>query len=193
MKQFFSARHLLVVAILVLSGMLVLVISRRYTRIEPVAVDVPAAGADLSLAKIDYTETRGGKAFWRLRADRASYDLETGRSRLHNVHLRFFGAGESGVLTLDARRGVWDEKAGELVVSGNVVARSERGYEFSTDRLHYRQAERLLWTDQPVRLSSGQFEVEATGMRLLVDQRRLKLLANVRSKWLIRPDDEEKG
>lgn len=193
MKQFFSARHLLVVAILVLSGMLVLVISRRYTRIEPVAVDVPAVDADLSLAKIDYTETRNGKAFWRLRADRGSYDLETGRSRLHNVHLSFFGKGDSGVLTLDAQRGVWDEKAGELVVSGNVVAGSERGYRFSTDRLYYRQAERLLWTDRPVRLSSGQFEVEATGMQLLVDQRRLKLLADVRSKWLVQLANEEKG
>jgi len=193
MKRLLSARHLLVVAILVLAGSLALVISQRYSRIEPARVEPPEETADLALAKVDYTETRDGKAYWRLQADRASHDLETRRSRLHNVHFEFYGAKNADTMTLDAREGIWDQDAGELEVFGDVVARSAGGYRFATERAHYRQREQLLWTDETVEISSGQFEVWATGMRFRIDQRRMSLLANVRSVWQVDLLGEEKG
>lgn len=193
MKRFLSIRHLLVVAMLVLAGTLVLVISQRYTRVQPADDETVKENADVSLANIDYTETRDGRAFWRLRADNASYDLASKQSRLKNVSLNFFGDGKFDPLSLKARQGLWNETTGELEVFGDVVASGEKGYRLLSERLHYRQSERLLWTDGPVVLQSGQFDVHATGMRLLVDQRKLKLLAKVRSRWRVQALKEDKG
>ncbi len=193
MKRFLSVRHLLLLAMLVLSGTLVLVISQRYSRVQPTTAEAPAENADLSLAKIDYTETRDGKAYWRLLADKASYDLGSKQSRLNNVQFSFFGKEAGGTLSLQAEQGTWDEAAGELEVFGHVVVTSDQGYRFSTARLYYHQAKNLLWTDDEVQLNSKQLEIQGIGMRVMVEQRRFKILDRVRSRWMPVQHKEDKG
>lgn len=193
MTRYFNVRNLLVVAMLVLAGVLVLVISNRYTRVQPATVVPQAENADLSLKNIDYTETRDGKAVWRLKAADARHDLSSQVTWLTKVDLTFYGKGETGDLALIADNGVWNAEAGELEVSGQVVATSANGYRFTSERIHYREADRLLWTDESVRLVSDQIDLKGTGMRLLVDERKLKLLSKVWSRWQPKARLEDKG
>lgn len=193
MTRLLNVRNLLVVAMLVLAGVLIFVISSRYTRIQSSTVAPQSDNADLSLENIDYTETQDGKAVWRLKAADARHDLSSQVTRLTKVDLIFYGKGETGNLTLTAENGVWNAESGEIEVSNQVVATSENGYRFTSDRVHYKESDRLLWTDDPVRLVSDQMEVKGTGMRLLINERKLQLLSKVWFRWQPRAQVEDRG
>ncbi len=194
MKALLSFRNMLLVAFVVLAVLLAVVVGRRYRPVEEVASTAqPAGDADLSLDNIDYTETRNGRAVWRLRAIGGSHDLQAGVTRLRQVDVVFYGEKGRGDLRLTADRGVWDSRSGRLEAFGHVRASDEKGYVLTSERMYYDQNRRLVWTDDPVKLTSATMEVRGRGLRLLVDQRRLKLLADVWSRWRLGSLTEEQG
>ncbi|TYO99506.1 LPS export ABC transporter protein LptC [Geothermobacter ehrlichii] len=185
---------MLLVAFVVLAVLLAFVVGRRYQPVEEaITTAQPAGDADLSLDNIDYTETRNGRAVWRLRAVGGSHDLQAGVTRLRQVDLVFYGREGRGDLRLTADRGVWDSRSGRLEAFGHVRASDDRGYVLTSERMFYDQNRRLVWTDGPVRLTSTAMEVRGRGLRLFVDQRRLRLLSDVWSRWQLGPLAEERG
>lgn len=183
MRKRFHLRNGLAVAILVLAASLTLFIVSHFQGNAPEEVlnSLPK-NIDLSLQKIDYTETHDGQATWTLKADSAAHNLKEGVARIENVRVTFFDK-HLGNLTLQADHGELSTGKREVIAMGHVVVRSPRGYSFYTDRLNYREGDKILRTDQPVRLVSSNGVISGRGMRLNVADRTVTLLAKVRADF----------
>jgi len=137
---------------------------------------------DLSLQKINYTETRNGRPAWTLKADSATHNLAEGLARIENIRLTFHDP-KLGAMRLTADEGQFAPDKQEVAAEGHVEIVSPRGYTFVTDRLDYRDADRLVHSDGPVRLSSKEFTIEGRGLQLNVDDRSLVLKHDVHAEF----------
>ncbi|MBE0598795.1 MAG: LPS export ABC transporter periplasmic protein LptC [Desulfuromonadales bacterium] len=182
MRRKLPARHLLIAAILILSAALAVVVARNYRGPSPEEmIAALPSNIDLSLQEISYTETRDGVRRWTLDADSAAHSAGDGITRIENIHMRFYDLDGLGDLTVTAREGEFWIDDREVEVRGDVVVTSPRGYELYTDRLRYREAERLATTESPVRMVSTTMEVTGTGMRLDLRDQTVSLLSQVRA------------
>ncbi|RMF44685.1 MAG: LPS export ABC transporter periplasmic protein LptC [Deltaproteobacteria bacterium] len=193
MKRALKSRHILLLLFLLLSLSLVLMVGRDYQPAPETASSDRSSGADLTLDNIDYTETRDGRAVWRLRAASGSHDLATGTTTLRQVDVVFFGKKPDSDIRLSADTGTWNRQSGQLEAAGHVLARDQRGYTVSSDRMFYDQNKRLVWTDGQVHMTGTGMEVRGRGLRLDVEARRLKLLADVWSRWQLDQFREGQG
>lgn len=183
MRRRLQLRNGLAVIILVLASALALFIVSNLRGNAPEEVlDTLPKNVDLSLKKIDYTETRDGRQTWTLTADSASHNLKEGVARIENVHMTFFDQ-RLGDLSLEADHGELATDNREVKAMGHVVIRSPRGYSFYTDRLDYREKDHTIRTDQPVRLVSATGTISGRGLLLNVTDRTLTLLADVRADF----------
>ena len=183
MKKRLHLRNGLAVTILALAASLALVIVSHMQGNTPEEVlDSLPKNIDLSLQKIDYTETRDGHPTWTLKADSAAHNLKEGVSRIENVRVTFFDK-QLGDLSLQADHGELAAEKREVTAMGHVVVRSPRGYSFYTDRLEYSEGDRIIRTDDPVRLVSSNGVISGRGMRLNVADRTVTLLADVRAEF----------
>ena len=180
MKFRFNLRNLLAAAILVFASILVVMTLRNFQGGGPEEIlETLPRQADLSLQKIHYTETRDGVRHWTLVADSAAHSVGEGATRLENVRVTFYGAEGVGDVVMTARRGEFNSDRGEVEAIGDVVIQSPQGYAIHTERLQYRQQERLIRTEEPVRLESRTMQVTGRGMRFNIDDRKLTLLSTV--------------
>jgi LPS export ABC transporter protein LptC len=169
---------------LVTAGALLFVISGRFQAplVEKVIEALPE-DVDLALKKISYTETRGDEKLWTLSADSVDHIAGQKQTLVENVRMIFFSQGEFGDVTLTARKGQWFSQEGRIDLQGDVVAQGSTGYALYTERLTYLKEEGLFLTDLPVRLVNREMELTGTGLRLPIENQRLKLLSNVRGKF----------
>jgi LPS export ABC transporter protein LptC len=178
-----SFRNILALVILLLAGALTVTVVRNFRSDMPEkAIEALPRNVDFSLRELSYDETRDGMKRWRLLADRASHSLGEGVATVENVRMTFYDESGAEDLTLTARRGTFKVEAREIDVEGDVVLASPRGYTLYTDRLSYREAERMISTDAPIRLVSTRGELNARGLRLSVQARTLELLSQVRAR-----------
>lgn len=183
MRKRLHLRNGLAVVILALAAALALVIVShlRGNAPEEVLESLPK-NIDLSLQKIDYTETRDGQPVWTLRADSAAHNLKEGVARIENVQVTFYDK-RFGNLSLRADHGELATEKREVTAMGHVVIHNPRGYSFYTDRLEYHESDRIIRTDQPVRLVSANGVISGRGMRLNVGNRTVTLLDDVRADF----------
>lgn len=184
MKKKYSARTLLALVILILAGALAVTVGRNLQRSLPdTTLDLQGGGADLSLRRIDFTETRDGVPHWILKADSATHAVGPGVTSIENVHLTFLDS-VRGDVVLTARQGTLKVEAREVTLKDQVVVENPRqGYTLTTDRLAYREATRLIETDAAVTLRSQTgMELTGRGMKLNVDDMSLRLVADVKAR-----------
>lgn len=179
-----NIRHLLAIVILALSGILAVLVFRNWRGAAPedLVASLPR-NVDLSLREIHYTETREGVRRWTLIADSAAHSAGEGSTRIENIRMTFYNVQGHGDIALTAREGTLTTGTREVDLHGDVVVRSPKGYSLYTDRLHYREAERQIRTDAPVRIVSSAMEVTGKGMRLDVESHAFALLADVKARW----------
>ncbi len=184
MKKKYSARSLLALAILILSGALAVTVGRNLQRSLPDAsLDLQVGSADLTLKQIDYTETRDGVPRWTLKADSATHEVGPGVTSIENIHLTFLDP-VKGDMVLTARQGTVMFDSREVTLKDQVVVENPRqGYTLTTDRVEYREATRLIETDAAVALNSqAGLQLTGRGMKLNVDDMTLRLLADVKAR-----------
>lgn len=179
-----NARHLLAFLIIALSGALGFFVFQNYRGgvTEEIVASLPR-DIDLSLEEISYTETRDGIPRWTLVADSAAHSVGEGRTRIANVRMTFHDVDEQGDVTLTAREGTLRTETREVEVEGDVIVRSPQGYTFFTDRLEYRESDRRIRTEDPVRIVSETMELTGRGMLLDVEDRTFVLLRDVQGHW----------
>lgn len=179
MTRRLNVRNLLALAILALAGTLTITVVRNFHGAAPEEIlESLPRNVDLSLQQINYTETREGRRCWTLVADSAAHNVGDGVTRIENIHMTFYDE-EMGDVTLAAESGEMKSSSRDVTVRGDVVVKSPQGYALYTEQLQYLETERLIRTDDPVRLVSEKMDVTGVGMRLDVQGRTMTLLSNV--------------
>lgn len=194
MKKKLSLRNLLALAIFVLAGSLAVTVVRNFRGPVPERMleSIPR-NVDLALKKIHYTETRDGVRRWALVADSAAHDMGDGIARINNLRMTFFDAKGLGAITLTARRGELNSDAHEVEARGDVVVKSIRGYTMYTDRLQYREHDRIIRTAEPVRLVSATMEVTGKGMRYNLRDHTVQLLSHIQGRVKGKENGKDEG
>lgn len=144
---------------------------------------------DVSLQKIHYTETKNGVRKWDLLADKAEYDKGREITRLTGVRLTVDGDRTTGDIILTADRADYHNKSRDVSLSGNIIAKSRAGMEFSTSHAEYVAARSMIKTADRVRFTDGKLTVEGIGMELMTDSRSVKILRDVTAT--VRPGSDK--
>jgi len=134
---------------------------------------------ELSLSKIHYTETKDGVKQWDLFADKGEYDKARDVTRLTGVRLVLHERGRSGEITLVSNQADYYNASKDVRLSGNVVARSDSGMEFTTGWASYVAGRSLVVTDDRVRFTDSGMSVTGVGMELSVKSRQVRILKDV--------------
>jgi LPS export ABC transporter protein LptC len=148
----------------------------RGVRKLPVQVDV-------SLQRVHYTETKQGVKRWDLSADRAEFNKETDTTSLAGVRLVVAGSKAGDDLQVTADRAVYHNGTRDVLLFGNVQARSGSGIEFYTSRVTYVAARSQLETSEQVRFRDGGLLLEGVGMEFHTQTRRLRLMKDVSAEY----------
>jgi len=183
MTRRLNVRNLLALVILLLAGALTVTVIHNFQGASP-EEDLQALprNIDLSLKQISYTETSDGLRRWTLLADSAAHSMGEKETRIENIRMTFYDRQGGEDVTLTARSGSFRTDTREVEVHGDVVVKSSRGYVLYTEHLRYREADRMVLTDDPVRMVSDRMELTGKGMRLSVPRHALVLLSAVRAR-----------
>lgn len=183
MKKKYSARSLLALALVVLTGALAVTVSRNLQRSLPEDLLKGQVGsADLTLKQIDYTETQDGIPRWTLQADSAAHEVSQGVTQIENIRLTFLDS-KRGDVVLTARYGTVVFDSRDVTLTDQVVVQHPQGYTLNTERLQYHEAGRLVETDAMVEMrSDAGLQLTGRGLRLNVDDMTLRLLADVKAR-----------
>lgn len=114
-------------------------------------------------------------------AERARIDLT---SRVADLdHVKFsFSEKDRGQIEVAAPSGALELDADDFVLSGGVSGSAQEGERFSTEQIRYLAASRRLVSSTPVELQRAELLVRANGMELGLDERRLRLIGQVRAE-----------
>jgi LPS export ABC transporter protein LptC len=158
---------LIILSILILGA----VIWRHLDRYEPQQlVELLPEDVELALQDLHYTHNEEGRKLWTLDADKAEYLKESSVAKLEDVRLIYFQTRSFGDVRLRADRGEMDQDSRQLDIWGDIVLTTENQEQFFTDRLHYDDQQRLLSTEEPVRMVSPRLELTGTGMELDIER-----------------------
>ena len=186
-------RHLLLLLALILAGALATIVALRYRPSIQLAEVVKAlpSGVDLALQDINYTHSEAGVARWRLVAKQVQHRAEQRGMVVADLHLTFFDAAGIEQGTLTARNGQVTADFSVVEVRGEVQIVSRNGYTLQTDHLTYRQEERSIRTDAPVRLVSTDMQLDGVGLTLDLATQRLQVHDKVRAVVQAQPRKRE--
>jgi LPS export ABC transporter protein LptC len=191
MTLFRPRNLLLLLALLVLSALAAIVVL-RYRPAADVAELVKSlpSGVDVALQEIRYSHSEGGLERWRLIAGRIERRSAENLTAVRDLEFTFFDekGNEQGVLK--ARNGQVNADYSVLEVHDHVEIVSRDGYTLQTERLTYRQQDRSISTDAPVKLTSDRLLLEGDGMHLDLNTQTLRILARVRAT--IQPDPKKR-
>jgi LPS export ABC transporter protein LptC len=127
------------------------------------AVGSVASSADLRIKDAQIEEvTRGVR--WRLKAEQALMFEAEGRTALRTIAVDVFERDRSW--TLVGEEGDLFQATKNLEIRKNVVLTSSDGVRLETNVLRWTGAEQRLWTDEPVRLSSGGAVIDGTALEV---------------------------
>jgi len=188
-----KSRHLLLLLALILAGALAAIVALRYRPAGQLAEVVKAlpSGVDLALQDINYTHSEAGVARWRLVAKQVQHRAEQQGMVVADLQLTFFDPEgvEQGKLT--ARNGQVNADFSVVEVRGEVQIVSRNGYTLQTDHLTYRQEDRSIHTDAPVRLISTDMQLDGVGMTVDLAKQRLQVHNKVRAVVQAQPKKRE--
>lgn len=184
-------RNLLLLLALILAGVMAAIVLMRYrapVEVAEVAKVLPT-GVDVALQDINYTHTEGGVSRWRLAAKQVEHRAAEKVTALRDLQVTFYDVKGAELGTLKARNGQVDADYSVVEVRDQVEVISG-GYTLQTDYLTYRQQERSIHTDAPVRLVSAGLKLDGVGLELDLDTRRLRIPARVHA--VLHPDQMKK-
>lgn len=129
---------------------------------------------------------KDGKFLYKLRADEASQNKDDNTLTLKGVEISYSPDTEVPWLLI-ADSGVIDTGDQRIILSGNVVARSDDESivtALRTSELEISPEEYLARTDKRVTIQVGDRSLSATGMLAFLNEDRIELQSNVSGKFL---------
>lgn len=186
----FRSRNLLLLLALILLGGLAAIVMQRYRPVAEIAELVQSlpSGVDVALQDIRYSHTEGGVERWRLVASRIERLSAEKVTSVRDLELIFFDDKglEQGVLK--ARNGRVNADFSVIEVHDQVEIVGPGGYTLRTDHLTYRQQDRSIRTDAPVKLTTDKLVLEGVGMHLDLKTQSLRILDRVRATIQTNPE-----
>jgi LPS export ABC transporter protein LptC len=134
-------------------------------------------GANLSLGKIRQTATRDGKKEWSLEAGSAHYIENDKKAVLKDLFITYYLKNDREVY-LEAEEGILQTDTNDIEFSGNVVVRNE-DYQLRTKRLSYENETRIIFSNDPVRISGEVVELSANSLKYDLNSDKIMLSGNV--------------
>ena len=128
------------------------------------------AGESLRLSEINYSQDyRNGEKKWELRAKEGCFRNKNQMLSLKDVLLRLDPA-KTTSFTIKGNEGDYFRESGRIVLRGEVVGRSDDGYQIETSLLAFSEKEECVETDSAIRVTGPFFHVKGDG--LVIDLRR---------------------
>lgn len=136
---------------------------------------------DLQVRNVHYTEVGDSGMKWEITADTARYQKRENMAFFDKLTVRLVTKdGKTFVMTGD--RGRFNTESRDIEIEGNVGIVSENGDRFTTDRLRYRNADRVIETDRPVSMENRSVLVSGVGMIFFLDGQKLTILSQVKAR-----------
>jgi LPS export ABC transporter protein LptC len=132
-------------------------------------VDVSQGVRSGEMFEIDFTQARGDRKEWQIRATRM-YSLEDDKDiMLENVEALFLGKSDKdeGQTSINSQKAKYNADSQLLNLHGQVVIRDNRGYEIRTESLNFLEKEKKIKTDSKVKINGSNIAV--TGESLMYD------------------------
>jgi LPS export ABC transporter protein LptC len=120
------------------------------------------------------------EAVWEVDVGEVAWYATAQHAVVRRVRARFFQA-ELPPISLEAEYGHVAQASGNMSVSGHVRLQHPAGYTVTTDSLHWRVTDRVLYTDAPVQIVSPTMRIRGVGFRSEIAQRQFELQQNVRA------------
>jgi len=134
-------------------------------------------GANLSLGKIRQTATRDGKKEWSLEADSAIYLENDKKAVLKNLLITYF-LKDNHEVHLEAEEGILQTDTNDIEFSGHVVIKNE-DYQLKTRRLSYEHGPRVIFSNDPVKISGEAIELSANSIKYDLNNNKIILTGKV--------------
>lgn len=178
-----NRRRTLLIAILfvaVLSVATILVIGMRK---EPgkALLKIMSDRVDLQVRDVHYTEVGDSGMKWEITADAARYQKKENLALFDKLAIKLvMKDGMTFVMTGD--HGRLNTESRDMEIEGNVGIVSENGDRFATDRLRYRNADKVIETDRPVVMENETVRVSGVGMVVTLEGKKVSILSQVRAR-----------
>ncbi len=116
---------------------------------EKALLKIMSDRVDLQVRNVHYTEVGDSGMKWEIRADTARYQKKENLAFFDKLTVKLvMKDGKTFVMTGD--QGRLNTESRDMEIEGNVGIVSENGDRFKTDRLRYRNADKVIETDRPV-------------------------------------------
>ncbi|MDT8317201.1 MAG: LPS export ABC transporter periplasmic protein LptC [bacterium] len=125
-------------------------------------------GADYSMVLPHFVEMKGNDKVTDVKAESASYFKDDNMADLERPEMVFFGA-DGKETKIEGRHGIIDTSTNDLLIEGDVVARSPEGHDFKSESLRYVSGPKLVTTDDPISIRGRNFIIRGSGMRLDIE------------------------
>ena len=136
---------------------------------------------DLQVRDVHYTEVGDSGMKWEIRADAARYQKKENLALFDKLAIKLvMKDGMTFVMTGD--HGRLNTESRDMEIEGNVGIVSENGDRFATDRLRYRNADKVIETDQPVVMENETVRVSGVGMVVTLEGKKVSILSQVRAR-----------
>lgn len=169
---------IVVVLTVILCAMAVIIGIRR----EPGKglLNIMSDRVDLQVRNVHFTEVGESGMKWEITADTARYQKKENMAFFDKLTVRLVTK-DNKTFVMTGDRGRFNTESRDIEVEGNVGIVSENGDRFETERLRYRNADRVMETDRPVAMYNKSIRVSGVGMIFSLDGQRVAILSQVRA------------
>ena len=178
-----SRRRTLFVVILLAAAVTVAAVVVIEMRKDPgkALLKIMSDRVDLQVRDVHYTEVGDSGVKWEIRADAARYQKKDNLALFDKLAVKLIMKdGKTFVMTGD--HGRLNTESKDMEIEGNVGIVSENGDRFKTDRLRYRNSDKVIETDRPVAMENRSVQVSGVGMVVSLEGKTVAILSQVRAQ-----------
>ena len=178
-----SRRRILFIVILLASALTATAVVVIEMRKDPgkALLKIMSDRVDLQVRDVHYTEVGDSGMKWEIRADTARYQKKENLAFFDKLAVKLIMKdGKTFVMTGD--HGRLNTESKDMEIEGNVGIVSENGDRFKTDRLRYRNSDKVIETDRPVAMENRSVQVSGVGMVVSLEGKTVAILSQVRAQ-----------
>lgn len=137
---------------------------------------------DLQVRNVRFTEVGDSNMTLEITADMARYQRKEKLAFFEKLTVKLL-LKDGRTFIMSGDRGRFDSESKDIEIEGHVGISSENGDRFTTDRLRYSNAGKLIETEGPVVMENKNIRVSGVGMTLSLEEKTVALLSEVRASY----------